>query len=151
MKQKKYLMIMIYMFQRRVFEFQSLSGHSESVYFEVDKEDVTVEDIRSALMENAPGIVVQDDPKTQSYPMPLFSEGKDDVFVGRLRKDPDHPAGFHMWVVTDNLIKGAALNSVQIAEVSWQLRRNENNERGLINNGTWTNFYGDGYSFFING
>jgi aspartate-semialdehyde dehydrogenase len=92
-----------------------VSGHSESVYFEVDKTCVSVDDIRSALA-NAPGIVVQDDTNKQEYPMPLFSEGKDDVFVGRLRKDPDHPAGFHMWVVTDNLIKGAALNSVQIAE-----------------------------------
>ena len=44
-------------------------------------------------------------PTTQSYPMPLFAEGEDDVFVGRIRKDPDHPTGFHMWVVTDNLIK----------------------------------------------
>ena len=92
-----------------------VSGHSESIYFEIEKEDVTVEDIK-ALMENAPGIVLQDDPAQQSYPMPVFAEGEDDVFVGRIRKDPDHPAGFHMWVVTDNLLKGAALNSVQIAE-----------------------------------
>jgi len=92
-----------------------VSGHSESVYFEVDQDNITVEDIRSAL-KHAPGIVVQDDTATQTYPMPLLSEGEDHVFVGRLRKDPDHPSGFHMWVVTDNLLKGAALNSVQIAE-----------------------------------
>ena len=92
-----------------------VSGHSESVYFEIDKDDVTVADIK-ALVENAPGIVLQDDPSQQLYPMPVLAEGEDAVFVGRIRKDPDHPAGFHMWVVTDNLLKGAALNSVQIAE-----------------------------------
>ena len=92
-----------------------VTGHSESIYIEVEKEGISVEDIRAAL-EGAPGIVVQDDIDTQLYPMPLMAEGKDDVFVGRLRKDPDHPAGFHLWVVSDNLLKGAALNSVQIAE-----------------------------------
>jgi len=60
--------------------------------------------------------VLQDDPLTQSYPMPLFAEGKDEVFVGRIRKDREHPAGYHLWIVSDNLLKGAALNSVQIAE-----------------------------------
>lgn len=92
-----------------------VTGHSESVYIEIDQDDVTVEDLRATLT-GAPGIVVQDDAATQSYPMPLFAEGKDEVFVGRLRKDPDHKAGFHLWIVTDNLLKGAALNSVQIAE-----------------------------------
>jgi len=92
-----------------------VSGHSESVYIEIEKDGVTVEEMREVL-KNAPGVVVLDDPATQSYPMPLYAEGKDEVFVGRLRKDPDHPAGFHMWIVSDNLLKGAALNSVQIAE-----------------------------------
>lgn len=92
-----------------------VSGHSESIYIEIDTEGTTVEDLKK-ILENAPGIVLQDDPAQQSYPMPLFAEGVDDVFVGRIRKDPDHPTGFHMWVVTDNLLKGAALNSVQIAE-----------------------------------
>ena len=69
-------------------------------------------------MKDAPGVIIQDDPSTQLYPMPLFAEGKDEVFVGRIRKDPNHPAGFHMWIVSDNLLKGAALNSVQIAEQS---------------------------------
>lgn len=92
-----------------------VSGHSESIYFEVEKEGTTVEELK-ALFRNAPGVVLQDDPSQQSYPMPVFAEGVDDIFVGRIRKDPDHPAGFHMWVVTDNLLKGAALNSVQIAE-----------------------------------
>ncbi|WOV86070.1 aspartate-semialdehyde dehydrogenase [Sporosarcina oncorhynchi] len=92
-----------------------VTGHSESVYIEVDSEDVTVEAIRAA-MATTTGVVVQDDPSSQSYPMPLYAEGKDEVFVGRIRKDPAHPSGFHMWIVADNLLKGAALNSVQIAE-----------------------------------
>jgi aspartate-semialdehyde dehydrogenase len=92
-----------------------VSGHSESVYVELNKEGVSVEDIRQSLRD-ASGIVVLDDPQTQTYPMPLFAEDKEEVFVGRIRKDPDHPAGFHMWIVTDNLLKGAALNSIQIAE-----------------------------------
>lgn len=92
-----------------------VTGHSESVYIEIGKEGVSVEDLH-ALLEKAPGVVVQDDPSTQSYPMPLFAEGKDEVFVGRIRKDPEHSAGYHLWIVSDNLLKGAALNSVQIAE-----------------------------------
>lgn len=92
-----------------------VTGHSESVYIELDQEDVTVEQLRSS-MENAPGVVIQDNPNAQEYPMPLYAEGKDEVFVGRIRKDPNHPKGFHLWIVSDNLIKGAALNSVQIAE-----------------------------------
>ncbi|MEK4406936.1 aspartate-semialdehyde dehydrogenase [Sporosarcina sp. FSL K6-6792] len=92
-----------------------VTGHSESVYIEIGKEGVSVEELH-ALLENAPGVVVQDDPSKQLYPMPLFAEGKDEVFVGRVRKDPEHPAGFHLWIVSDNLLKGAALNSVQIAE-----------------------------------
>ncbi|WP_153731330.1 aspartate-semialdehyde dehydrogenase [Sporosarcina obsidiansis] len=92
-----------------------VSGHSESVYIEIDKDNVTVADIH-AILKNAPGVVLQDDPATQLYPMPLYSEGKDEVFVGRIRKDLNHPRGFHLWIVSDNLLKGAALNSVQIAE-----------------------------------
>lgn len=92
-----------------------VTGHSESVYIETEDENTTVADIRAA-MASAPGVVVQDDPSVQLYPMPLFAEGKDEVFVGRIRKDPKQPGGFHMWIVSDNLLKGAALNSVQIAE-----------------------------------
>ena len=92
-----------------------VTGHSESVYIEIGSENVSVEELHT-LLENAPGVVVQDDPSKQLYPMPLFAEGKDEVFVGRIRKDPNHPAGFHLWIVSDNLLKGAALNSVQIAE-----------------------------------
>ncbi|ARW06762.1 aspartate-semialdehyde dehydrogenase [Bacillus atrophaeus] len=91
------------------------TGHSESVYIEVDRGDATVEEIKNLLKE-APGITLQDDPNEQLYPMPAEAVGKRDVFVGRIRKDLDRANGFHLWVVSDNLLKGAAWNSVQIAE-----------------------------------
>ncbi|WP_343310480.1 aspartate-semialdehyde dehydrogenase [Bacillus atrophaeus] len=91
------------------------TGHSESVYIEVDRDDATVEEIKNLLKE-APGITLQDDPNEQLYPMPAEAVGKRDVFVGRIRKDLDRANGFHFWVVSDNLLKGAAWNSVQIAE-----------------------------------
>ncbi|WP_210363872.1 aspartate-semialdehyde dehydrogenase [Bacillus sp. REN3] len=91
------------------------TGHSESVYFEIEEGGVSAADVKSLLAES-PGIVLQDDPDSQVYPMPAFCVGKKDVFVGRIRKDLDHDKGFHMWVVSDNLLKGAAWNSVQIAE-----------------------------------
>lgn len=90
-------------------------GHSESIYFEVEQDDVSVADIKGVL-RNAPGVILQDNPDDQQYPTALEVEGKQGVFVGRIRKDPDHPHGFHMWVVSDNLVKGAAWNSIQIAE-----------------------------------
>ncbi|MDP4100696.1 MAG: aspartate-semialdehyde dehydrogenase [Bacillota bacterium] len=91
------------------------TGHSESVYIEIDRDDATVEDIKNLLQE-APGVTLQDDPSQQLYPMPADAVGKNDVFVGRIRKDLDRANGFHLWVVSDNLLKGAAWNSVQIAE-----------------------------------
>lgn len=90
-------------------------GHSESVYFEVEKEGVSAQEIK-ALLKDAPGVILQDDPENQVYPMPANCVGKNDVFVGRIRKDIDEDRGFHMWVVSDNLLKGAAWNSVQIAQ-----------------------------------
>ncbi|WP_428908611.1 aspartate-semialdehyde dehydrogenase [Niallia sp. Krafla_26] len=90
-------------------------GHSESVYVEVEKSGVTVEELKE-LLKNSPGVVLQDDPANQVYPMPADSVGSQDVFVGRIRKDLDNDKGFHLWVVSDNLLKGAAWNSVQIAE-----------------------------------
>lgn len=92
-----------------------LSGHSESVYVELNSEDVKVEDIRQVLKE-APGIILQDNPAAQLYPQALNSIDKKATFVGRIRQDLDMKNGFHMWVVSDNLLKGAAWNSVQIAE-----------------------------------
>ncbi|MFP7229432.1 aspartate-semialdehyde dehydrogenase [Bacillus altitudinis] len=91
------------------------TGHSESVYVELESNDATVDDIKS-ILKDAPGITLQDDPSQQIYPMPADAVGKNDVFVGRIRKDLDRPNGFHMWIVSDNLLKGAAWNSVQIAE-----------------------------------
>ncbi|SHN16827.1 aspartate-semialdehyde dehydrogenase [Gracilibacillus kekensis] len=91
------------------------TSHAESVYVEVNKEGVTADQFKSAI-SNAEGIVLEDDPENQVYPTPLSSAGKCDVFVGRIRKDLDNEKGFHLWVVSDNLLKGAAWNSVQIAE-----------------------------------
>ncbi|MEQ6356453.1 aspartate-semialdehyde dehydrogenase [Lysinibacillus sp. M3] len=91
-----------------------VSGHSESVYLEVEKE-ATIQGIFEVL-RNAPGVVLQDDIATQTYPMPIYAEGEDATFVGRIRQDLDNKKGFHLWIVSDNLLKGAALNSIQIAE-----------------------------------
>ncbi|MGE7947256.1 aspartate-semialdehyde dehydrogenase [Lysinibacillus sp. NPDC093688] len=91
-----------------------VSGHSESVYLEVEKE-ATVQEIFEVL-RNAPGVVLQDDIATQTYPMPIYAEGENATFVGRIRQDLDNKKGFHLWIVSDNLLKGAALNSIQIAE-----------------------------------
>jgi aspartate-semialdehyde dehydrogenase len=91
------------------------TGHAESVYIEIDNSDVTVSDLK-ALLRDAPGVTLQDDPANQVYPMPADCVGKNDVFVGRIRQDLDEARGFHLWVVSDNLLKGAAWNSVQIAE-----------------------------------
>ena len=92
-----------------------VSGHSESIYFEVKDELATVFGIQNEL-EKAPGVVLQDDPATQLYPTALTSVGKKETFVGRVRKDLDDDLGFHMWVVSDNLLKGAAWNSIEITE-----------------------------------
>ena len=81
----------------------------------MEQEGVQASEIKS-LLSDAPGIVLQDDPENQVYPMPANCVGSNDVFVGRIRKDLDEDHGFHMWVVSDNLLKGAAWNSVQIAE-----------------------------------
>jgi aspartate-semialdehyde dehydrogenase len=89
-------------------------GHSEAVNVEFENEFV-LDDIRS-LLQRTPGIEVVDDLPHQKYPMPLLAEGKDDVFVGRLRRDESQPRTLNMWIVADNLRKGAATNAVQIAE-----------------------------------
>ncbi|WP_017753811.1 aspartate-semialdehyde dehydrogenase [Calidifontibacillus oryziterrae] len=90
-------------------------GHSESVYIEIDKEGVTVEDLKN-LLSDADGVILEDKPEEQLYPMAVTATGKLETFVGRIRKDLDNDKGFHMWIVSDNLLKGAAWNSVQIAE-----------------------------------
>ncbi|MDR7316014.1 aspartate-semialdehyde dehydrogenase [Brevibacillus nitrificans] len=89
-------------------------GHSESVYVEL-KQDFDLEEVKS-LLESAPGVVLVDVPEEQRYPLATDATGKLDVFVGRVRRDLHHPRGLHMWIVSDNLLKGAAWNTVQIAE-----------------------------------
>jgi len=90
-------------------------GHSESVYLEFEK-DFQLNDIRNILSERDE-IVLQDDPANNLYPMPINAEGSDKVFVGRIRRDISNPKGLNLWVVADNLRKGAATNAVQIAEI----------------------------------
>jgi aspartate-semialdehyde dehydrogenase len=90
-------------------------GHSESVYVEL-KADYELDDVRE-MLASAPGITLTDDPSSQSYPLATHAAGKPDVFVGRLRRDLGSKRGLNMWVVSDNLMKGAAWNAVQIAEI----------------------------------
>ena len=90
------------------------TGHSESVYIET-KRPITPEKARE-VFSKAPGVIVIDDPKKSLYPMPKDSEGRDETFVGRIRRDPFVKNGLWLWVVADNLRKGAATNAVQIAE-----------------------------------
>ena len=89
-------------------------GHSESINVEFYK-PCTVEEVRKVL-ENAPGVIVKDDPANNVYPMAIDAENKDEVFVGRIRKDDTVESGVNLWVVADNIRKGAATNAVQIAE-----------------------------------
>ncbi|CAH1197768.1 Aspartate-semialdehyde dehydrogenase [Paenibacillus plantiphilus] len=91
-----------------------VNGHSESVYVEL-KNDYELEDI-AKLLQDAPGITLVDDPAGQQYPLASEATGKPDVFVGRLRRDLGSSRGLNMWIVSDNLLKGAAWNAVQIAE-----------------------------------
>lgn len=89
-------------------------GHSESINVEFEK-PCTVEDVKKVL-SNAKGVVIQDDPATNLYPMAITAENKDEVFIGRIRKDDTVESGVNLWVVADNIRKGAATNAVQIAE-----------------------------------
>ncbi len=89
-------------------------GHSESINLEFEK-DFTLEEVRE-LLAATPGVTIQDEPEKNIYPMPLFARDKDDVFVGRIRRDFSVKYGLNLWCVSDNLRKGAATNAVQIAE-----------------------------------
>ena len=91
-----------------------VGGHSEAVNVEL-KKDFNIDEVR-ALLAQSPGIKVQDNTDTNTYPMPLYAHGKDDVFVGRIRRDESQPNTLNLWVVADNLRKGAATNTIQIAE-----------------------------------
>jgi aspartate-semialdehyde dehydrogenase len=112
---------------RKIFEDDSIAitattvripvvrGHSESINVETRK-PISVADVRD-LLANAPGIAVVDDPARNEYPMPIYAAYRDLTYVGRIRKDESIENGINLWVVSDNLRKGAALNAVQIAEV----------------------------------
>jgi aspartate-semialdehyde dehydrogenase len=100
-----------------------VGGHSESINIEFEN-DFDLAEVRNILHETD-GITLQDNIDTNTYPMPLYAEGKDDVFVGRIRRDESQPNTINMWIVTDNLRKGAATNAVQIAEYLV--------EKGLLN------------------
>jgi len=89
-------------------------GHSESINIEFDR-DFDVNELRK-LLHDTDGVVVKDNLETNTYPMPIYAEGKDDVFVGRIRRDESQKNTLNMWVVSDNLRKGAATNTIQIAE-----------------------------------
>lgn len=89
-------------------------GHSESVYVELGQ-DFQLEDVKN-LLANAPGIVLVDNPEEQQYPLATDAAGKLETFVGRVRRDLNHPRGLNLWIVSDNLLKGAAWNAVQIGE-----------------------------------
>ena len=92
----------------------TVGGHSESVNIEFIN-DFELNDVRR-LLHHTPGITIQDNPQTNTYPMPYYAKGKDDVFVGRIRRDETQPNSLNMWIVSDNLRKGAATNTIQIAE-----------------------------------
>jgi aspartate-semialdehyde dehydrogenase len=91
-----------------------VGGHSESVNVAFSN-DFEVNEVRS-LLHNTPGVTVQDNLDTKTYPMPIYAQGKDAVFVGRIRRDESQPNSLNLWIVADNLRKGAATNTVQIAE-----------------------------------
>ena len=91
-----------------------MGGHSESVNIEFE-EEFELDEVKRILADS-PGIIVVDDPATQQYPMPMDAHEKDEVFVGRIRRDETQPKTLNMWIVSDNLRKGAATNAVQIAE-----------------------------------
>jgi aspartate-semialdehyde dehydrogenase len=91
-----------------------VGGHSESINVEFER-DFDENEVRR-LLTDFPGVTVQDNPELNTYPMPIYAEGRDDVFVGRIRRDYSRPHTLNMWVVADNLRKGAATNAVQIAE-----------------------------------
>lgn len=92
----------------------TIGGHSEAVNVEF-YEDFNLSEVRT-ILASTPGVIVQDDPKNNIYPMPINSKNRDEVFVGRLRRDESQPNTLNMWIVADNLRKGAATNAVQIAE-----------------------------------
>jgi aspartate-semialdehyde dehydrogenase len=92
----------------------TIGGHSEAVNVEFENE-FDIDKVRE-LLSKAPGVIVQDDPANKIYPMPITAHKQDAVFVGRIRRDETQPKTLNMWIVADNLRKGAATNAVQIAQ-----------------------------------
>ena len=92
-----------------------VGGHSEAVNIEFEK-DFNLDEVRKILHETA-GMTLQDNQDTYTYPMPKYAQGKDDVFVGRIRRDESQANSLNLWIVADNLRKGAATNAVQIAKI----------------------------------
>jgi aspartate-semialdehyde dehydrogenase len=90
-------------------------GHSEAIHIELSQ-PMSADEART-ILQRAPGVVVVDEPTASRYPTPLQTAGEDPVYVGRIRKDPSHPRGLALWVVSDNLRKGAALNALQVFEL----------------------------------
>lgn len=99
-----------------------VGGHSESVNIEFEN-DFDLAELREVIAAQS-GVIIMDDPANLSYPMPLNAHGKDEVFVGRIRRDESQPNTVNLWIVADNLRKGAATNAVQVAELL--------KEKGLI-------------------
>lgn len=91
-----------------------IGGHSEAINIEFEK-SFDLDDVRD-ILKNSPGIILMDDPQQNIYPMPIITHNKDEVFVGRIRRDDTVKNGLNMWIVADNLRKGAATNAIQIAE-----------------------------------
>jgi aspartate-semialdehyde dehydrogenase len=89
-------------------------GHCEAVHVEFTH-PITPEDVQT-ILRDTPGVTIRDEPSVNLYPTPRDVAGKDDTFVGRIRQDASHPMGIAMWIASDNLRKGAALNAIQIAE-----------------------------------
>lgn len=98
-----------------------LRSHSESVYVEIEEDDVTLKDFQHILKQEN-NIILLDDQEKKLYPTPLLAENKDEVFIGRMRHDLFNSKGFHLWIVSDNIVKGAALNTVQILEALMEER-----------------------------
>jgi len=92
-----------------------LNSHSESVNIQTEKK-LTAQQVRE-ILSKAPGVVVMDDPANQVYPLATVADGRWETFVGRIREDISHPSAIDLWIVADNLLKGAAYNAVQIAEL----------------------------------
>jgi len=107
-----------------------VGGHSESVNVEFEN-DFNIDEVRREL-NNFPGIKVQDNLDVNTYPMPIYAEGKDEVFVGRIRRDHSQPNTLNLWIVADNLRKGAATNAIQIAEYLVKKKDLEQNWKKIV-------------------